>query len=499
MEVILRPVCLTTCLFFLTLLPVYLFSENTMTNSNDRYDFGDDEIYWQRYLSESETLSREFRSLFELLRNKEQSGIKVDWIKDYYDPFYEKSKNAALRITQTENLRSTFESLMLHGPYLLYDQHERRLFSEERMQYLYETLNFAYRVDQDRRLDILGIISLLIVTDRHKEIVQGTFYGDVEKQKKLVRNRIENSSDGKWVGMLSVDDYLKLLQFEYPILVGTPLSPPLGHVVDKVPNPFLQYPTTYDDSWPIMAMWTYQDDRVRDLLFELVAQSDKRVDSLADWAVYYLSLLQNSGELLPKTKKLLKEEIAKIQKNSPDVAKYLLDENGKVINPLQHYPGGVHPKINGIYWHEWITFAHNVPRLFRLAQLTRRLEFNEKIPIEERERLNIFRRELAISWSLSNKTNRGGPHISATLKKGDEHFEIYFREYAVPGEFGILRSCSCVFHWEDDGDLCPFSFGNPLWQNRKAFYERELAHPRPIYTADQIEYIKAKVMEFEKK
>jgi hypothetical protein len=150
----------------------------------------------------------------------------VDWNEDYYAPLFEKSKNAAFRITQKEDLRSAFESLVLHGSYPLYKQGQR-LYSEERTRYLDDTLNFADSgMGFSSRLNILGIISLIVVMDQRKEIVYGTFYGDVQKQKKLIKDRIENSSDGIWVGMLSVDDYNKLLQFEYPILAGTPLSPP---------------------------------------------------------------------------------------------------------------------------------------------------------------------------------------------------------------------------------------------------------------------------------
>ena len=122
--------------------------------------------------------------------------------------------------------------------------------------------------------------------------------------------------------------------------------------------------------------------------------------------------------------------------------------------------------------------------ILRLLLLEKSLEFNERIPAEERERFDVFRRELAISWSLSNKRSAKAPEISGTLKKGDEHFEIYFMEYGMPG-FGTR-----TFLWEDDDDTLPH---RPSIQDYKAFYERELAHPRPIYTENQMEYLRERV------
>ena len=60
------------------------------------------------------------------------------------------------------------------------------------------------------------------------------------------------------------------------------------------------------------------------------------------------------------------------------------------------------------------------------------LLFNEKIPSSERERFDIVRRELAISWALSNKRTILGPSSEVILKKGEEHFAEYLREYYLP-------------------------------------------------------------------
>jgi len=124
-----RYIFLTTCFTFLPVMSAHLFSEDTMSSTNVRDNLSNDEMYWQRYLMESEVLAKEFRSISESLV---LSDIKADWNEDYYAPLFEKSKNATLRITQKEDLRSAFESLVLHGSYPLYKQGQR-LYSEERV------------------------------------------------------------------------------------------------------------------------------------------------------------------------------------------------------------------------------------------------------------------------------------------------------------------------------------------------------------------------------
>ena len=57
-------------------------------------------------------------------------------------------------------------------------------------------------------------------------------------------------------------------------------------------------------------------------------------------------------------------------------------------------------------------------------------------------------------------------------------------------EYGTLGFVSQTFLWEDDGVTFPHS---PNIQDSKAFYERELAHPRPIYTENQIEYLRERL------
>jgi len=98
---------------------------------------------------------------------------------------------------------------------------------------------------------------------------------------------------------------------------------------------------------------------------------------------------------------------------------------------------------------------------------------------------------MALSWRknpryLTKKARESvkATVMSATLRSGEEQFEIYFQEYV---------SCGWIdyeFGWQDEGNLLSVTLDNPYEEKRKAFFEHELAHPRLNYTDHQIEYIK---------
>ena len=172
-------------------------------------------------------------------------------------------------------------------------------------------------------------------------------------------------------------------------------------------------------TWHIMAIDSFQNNQARNLLFEIGTGQNR---PLANWAAYYLSLIPNSGELLPKIKVLLKEEIAREQKDFPERAKFWLSDSGDVKDPFRESVC-----IEG----QWM---HCNSRIHRLARLVRALEFNETIPVEERERFNAFRREFAITYALRRVTP-GAIHstpVSMTLPRNYKHFGTYFQEYRLP-------------------------------------------------------------------
>ena len=225
--------------------------------------------------------------------------------------------------------------------------------------------------------------------------------------------------------MIGIDDYLSLWEHGIPQKMSAYLKRPEGKNYGEVHDSFMlnwvravlserkavilkstKYENTengetriggwvgiidgkLDESWYVMAIYSFQNDRARGLLFDMATRCDAD-EFLSSLAIYYVSLCQNTTELLPKVQCLLEQSQA----------------------------------------HELIT---------RLTQLEKSLNFNEKIPVEERERYDAVRRELAISRSSSRTTMRGAPTISVTLRKGEEHFESYLKEYAIPGHAFVVK------------------------------------------------------------
>ena len=430
------------------------FSQEIVRDNTERQET-DDQLF-EKYIQESKKLAEEFTPLCKQLLTEaiiEIGGQKITdyvrWEKEYYQPLFEKSKQAMERVTGTDDYLSMWENRI---PQRLSANMAK--WSKDKSSAEVQSTNIPY----SNFTSLSAIYSLAICYERRHEILENTEYEDTEKGEER-RNAKEEmlqkalQSDGMMGGMgasvqrekIQMLEQFKKLNLYYPF------------------PPRFATPTTFDGSWDIMAIYSFKNDRARDLLFEMATRSDDKYDQFAGWANYYLSLFPNSGELLPKVKNLL---------NEANVSERLFDENGELIDSSLKQLSKFHSGIR------------KSDSIWLLLILKRSLDFNEKIPVEERERFDVFRRELAISWSLSNKRSAKAPVISATLQKEDEHFEIYFMEYGMPG-FGTRN-----FLWEDDDDTLP---RNPnIQQKRRAFYERERTHPRPIYTENQMEYLRGR-------
>jgi len=418
-------------LFFFAIIPTHLFSQETMA----------DDPLLERYIQESEKLKEKFTPIYNRLEAQawvQEKNAKYrdaeKWRQEYEQPLFEAAKSAMKRVVGSDDYLEMWENRIP-------ERITATLKCKEEFRSYYTDIDFIIKWDTKQK-PLFAPYTFAIVHAKQAELTSGILYQEI-------------TSPGGMMGMGTVSRPMKF--------------PPIVSLSEN----------SYDPSWHIMAIYSFKNDRARDLLFEMVARSDEEQDFLADWAVYYLPFFPNSGELLPKIKFLLKEEITKAQRDQPYLSKTLFHENGELIDSsLKQF----REKISG-----------SLPKsifykIQRLLALKKALEFNEKIPAEEREHFDIFRRELAISWSLSSKRRATAPRMSATLRKGDEHFEIYFREYAM-----LIVISDITYDWEDDGDHYPYTLENPLWQKRKAFYERELAHPRPIYTENQMEYLKTKI------
>ena len=196
-----------------------------------------------------------------------------------------------------------------------------------------------------------------------------------------------------------------------------------------------------------------------------------------------LFLLSNSDKQLLNAKTLLHEEIANERKNFPNRAKLYINEKDEIIDPWttsQYFPGS--PRVE-------------FPcKILRLAQLVRALEFDAKIPNEERERFDAFRRDLVDSVHRDySPMQHANLRVSATLPEGCGYFEIYLMEYTPPW---WRSGASVSIRWDISEDRVPFSLENSYWQRRKEVYDREWANPRIVYTERQMIHITKNVNSF---
>jgi len=452
-----KTIFVTILFIFLCSIASFCFSQESMPNNHNQPETMTDDRLLERYLQESEKLKEKFIPIFERL--KKEAVTKVErrlgmhdperWLREYDHPLFVAAKQAMKRIAGTDNYLELWENRTLGRIKDIVfikvligssDQHRPRdddsipgsLFSGS--------------------VSLLTLYTLAVVNENHKELIQGIF--------------------------VPVYDYGDS---------GPPLMAPKP--VEKVLWVPLTFPSialsnaTYDSSWEVMAIYSFKNDRARDIMFNLATSSDEKDAFMADWAAYYLPFFPNSGELLPKLEPLIEEAEMTEQRDQKVIA--ALQERWKT------HPFGSDREAT-IQDRELTKAIANRRQAFdRLLTLKRSLEFNERIPTEERERFDIFRRELAISWSLCNKTSIRGPSTSAVLKKGDEHFEIYLAEYSLPDR--IPRG----IRWEEYYDP-PYPQVGINRQKRKEFYERELANPRPIYTENQMEYIRNRIKELER-
>jgi len=358
------------------------------------------------------------------------------WTQEYQLPLFEAAKAAMRRVTGTDNYLEIWEKKIPERIVKLISESGTR----DSGMILVPELSLS---DRWRHVPLCSLYTNAIIHESQSELLAGMF------------QRVYGGGSRSFGGFGGG---------------GTGIAEQPFTLVPKTFPAFVDLCDTYDPSWEILAIYSFQNDRSRDLLFELATRPGDEHDGLADFAVYYLTLLPNSGVLLPRAKILLNDTVANEQENYPDRARHFLNENGSVIDPFRESK-----RVNGI----WVD---GNPQLLRIARLVRGLEFNEKIPTEERKRFDLFRREMAINWSLSNKWARRPPQMSATLRKEEERFRIYFREFVVP--LCIIRIYS---EYTDDFSKVPSD--DPYWQNHKMFLERELE--KSIYTKHQKEYIRS--------
>ena len=450
--------------------------QEIMKNDDDSQKVLDANQLLERYLLETEKIREKFNPVFDRLKKEGMfpsmygpSASPVKWYQEYDLPLFEAVKVAMKRVTGTDDYLELCENRFPERitTLILERQDELGIATENDKTNIVP--HFSFFRDS---ISLLTLFSLATVHDNQEELTPGVFFRISDEELPSLSGGM---AGGMGVGMGAV---WSLTRF-----------PPI--VMAKAPYDHIH--------WNIMAIYSFKNERARKILLDFIVSDFDESETvmqvghrswtrggLASYAASYLPFFPNSDELLPKVKALLQKEIDEEHENNPDRAKRFIDENGTLINPFRNYTDYYHQKIEGVDYSDWRKLTDSVPKIFRLAQLVRTLEFNEKIPTEERERFDIFRRELMISLLSQNPMSEKSPASIATLKKGDEHFEIYLVEY---GGFPNLHT----IQWEGAGDSYPYTLINPYWQKRKEFYEQELAFPRAIYTNNQIEYIRNRI------
>lgn len=225
-------------------------------------------------------------------------------------------------------------------------------------------------------------------------------------------------------------------------------------------------------------------DQARNHLFSRINGSRIEPDQNAEWAIHYITLFENAEELLPNSKRALKDGISTAQREQPEMCKAFFSDDGKFIVSLDQFQR---------YLSESPLLYKEFCRILRLKKLANAFEFNAKIPPEERERFIDIRCEIVRTYLAYDFYKHAGPWASIKLKKGEERFELYLLEYPLPPGHCI----GVQFQWENEDRCYSYYQDNPNISNRKAFYERELANPNGMYTEKQLKYIRHQLQRIE--
>ena len=487
--------------------PTLAFSQQTDASANVLTSDSETDALFEKYLEESRNLNQEFTSLCNQLRKQVKITIDSENIRDYFlwdreycQPLFERSKQIMRRLTGCDDYLSMWEEgymqKIIAATDNLYRDNKFDVIESTSVPYLgvmdhMTTMNYG-------RLSLLTLYTLAIIDEQRDNILENSVYENSEKGANL---------RSKWFGAHGVANpkwFVNKMYREKHINSG------IGY--DFPPRELNGLgAATFETSWYVMAIYSFKNERSENLLYELI--HDLNVErsivnmekpNIADWAVYYLALSPNSTRFLPEVKNELQERIASFRKDFPQKGATFFGSD-RVFQPSLNNYNNAFKEIRNRYvsvvkYGLSEKSGENVIQTYLALNLIRRLlllkqslEFNEKVPENERERFEIVRRELAISWALAPKYEVGGYHGSTGLKNGEERFMIYMAEYDFPTSEG--------YYWRE-GDLID---ARKQW-DAKAFYERELAR-KDYYSEVQIEYIQKqleiideneKALEFEK-
>ena len=464
---------LTTSLLFALSFLSSIFSKDSLMIECVSSPIVENASMLEEYLAESQKVSEEFTPLYNHLQK--EAFIDVDnhrivdcerWDREYYFPLFERSKQAMQKITGCEDYLSMWEKGAAQT--IITAMSNQRLSDQNNG--LDNKINLPYAGASEGRplgLSLLFLYTFAVIMDQRCEIVKETTYDD---------SAIEtNVNESEYSDLLSSCLQTAITESEMEMIRRT------LRLERKVQEygfpPRALGKTRVDPSWFVMAIYSFKNERSENILYDLALNADAQPQH-ADVAIYWLALSPDSSRFLPDIKDKLSLNINSFQDAYPQLSKILLTSDGSSLNSSSNeYLRTVYDLAHSENKIAYVKFEN----ARRLLSLKRALEFNEKIPENEREHFDIIRRELIVSWILTPKDTRMRPRSRIQLKKGEEQFELYLLEYPTPN-FEV--------YWEDD-----FLYQNQedLAKVRRDFYARELAKPRSFYTQDQLTYLRERL------
>ncbi|MBR4751581.1 MAG: hypothetical protein IK077_07450, partial [Thermoguttaceae bacterium] len=402
------------------------------------------------------------------------------WEREYYQPLFERSKQAMLRVADCDDYLSMWEKKV---PQRIIEATEGLVDKVRKTPSVpYFGVHEHGKAAYAAKMKLLTLCELSVVFQNREEILKDSVYEDTEQGARIREPRIANVICNPWelVGRYEATRQICEKIGLWYIFPPREISEIAGE-------------TTFDSSWHTMAIYSFKNDRSENILYELITDPSAEFE-LADWAVYYLALSPNSARFLPHVNKEIQERIVSFQKEFPQEGAALPDLDGATRKPYLNNFRSLFKSVKDRYI---FVSTYGVPEkpgenaiqkyltlnlIRRLLILKQSLEFNEKVPIDEKKRFEVVRREYAISWALTPKETEGPPVILAGIRNHEERFKIYMAEYEPPPFIG--RSLSRYIFYRRDADS---SHPQDQW-DAKSFYERELTR-KDYYSEVQIEYI----------
>ncbi len=471
----------TTLATLFTLVPGLVFSQQGSSSGNISSINTDSTSLFESYLEEAQRISEEFTPLYKHLEKEafinwgDEKIIDYSrWENEYYQPLFKRSRKAMRKVVGDEDYLAMWEKKI---PQMITETLQKESQKDRNSQLgcvPYYDLKSSF---SEWGMQLLYLYTLSTAHEQRKEILKGTDYEDSREGAKIRSSKtVYPEIQNPWNFLLSNGDDKrneKILEMFNAIDVYFFFPPRKGTVPGSAG-------LTYDFTWDLLTIYSFKSERSEKLLYEL-ALDPETAPQFADFAIFCLALSPNSSRFLPCVNSMLPLSIKSFQDAYPQLSEILLTLDGSSLNNSSNeYRRAVYDLSHSKNKDAYVKLEN----ARRLLSLKRALEFNEKIPESERERFEIVRRELAISWIIAPKGLRKSPSATVRFKMGEEQFEIYLVEYPTPYYDSF---------WEYHALYPKYPNYEERARTMSEFYARELANPRSFYTQAQLNYLKERL------